>query len=90
MSEPVSLHSPINASADAVVTGSLVVKTGLRELQGYSVTLAEAPAAGAAFVSATKSVDPNSGEGLLTISVWDSAYAPSVVATNVNWTALGK
>lgn len=84
-----STHLPEVAGDVATVTGSLVLDLptmGVRSCQCYSATLAATPAAGACFVDAKLSEDKTK----LTLAVYDSAYAPSVIATAVAWSALGK
>ena len=91
--EPVSPHSPIHAGAEVTIptSGSVVVSTGLRyPLQAYGIAMAQAPAAGAAFVSAIPEPDDKSGIAKLKLLSYESDYTAGTVACKVSWTALGK
>jgi len=92
MTFPKSTHLPEVAGDIVLVpsTGVLVVDTGLRSVQSFQVTLAQAAVADAASVAGVLS-DPAGGSTKLTINVVkaDGVTLGSVVA-KVAWVALGK
>lgn len=92
MSPPVSPHHPIHAGDIVSVTGTLVVDTGLREVQSFSVTAAQAQSINFLGVSAVLSTDKKT----LTLQAWKptSVSNPTPIAAtaavSVSWQALGK
>lgn len=84
-----STHLPEVAGDIVTFTGSLVIDLaalGVRECQAYDAHLAQAPAAGAAYLASVLSDDKKK----LTITAYDSAYAVAAIATKVSWHAFGK
>lgn len=86
-----SQQQPNFAFMDAVpITGTLVVKLGTFAPFGRTIKrtvtacLAQAPVAGAAYVTVAAGPTPDS----VTIKVWTSAFAASVTATTVNLIAV--
>lgn len=88
---PKSTHLPELAGAIDMVTGSLIVDTGLRNVQSFAVTLAQAPTATDASVAGLLAEPTPGGHQKLTlIVVAADGVTPGVTATKVSWTALGK
>jgi hypothetical protein len=91
MVAPNSPHIPEVAGEIVAVTGTLLVDTGLREIQTFSATLAQTSIAGAASVSVLPQAVSDGGHQKLLLQVWAADGAtPSAVAANVAWLALGK
>ena len=92
MSGNKSTHLPhVSGGIQAVPsTGSVVIDTGLRNVQGFSATLAQDAVATAASVS-FELADAEAGHVKATLKTWaaDGATAGSTAA-NVGWIALGK
>ena len=84
---PKSTHIPETAGAIETVTGSLVVDTGLRNVQSFAVTLASIPNANAASVAGTLADDKRT---LTLLVVKADGVTAGSVAASVAWTALGK
>lgn len=92
MTAPKSTHLPEVAGNIELVpdTGALVVDTGLRSVQSFSVTLAQAAAADAATVAGILA-DPAGGTTKLTINtVKADGVTLGSVAAKVAWLAIGK
>ncbi len=91
MSGKVSAHLPETAGGIETVTGTLVVDTGLRQIQGGAASMAQAHDAGSAGVSITFA-DKVAGQSIkATLAVWeDDGTTASSAATTVSWFALGK
>lgn len=78
---------PATASGVAEVTGAtLVVDTGLSEVDGAVVSLNEAPGAGAGDVF-TATVTASGSE--ITISIWQDDATAATEDTTVSWLAFG-
>lgn len=78
---------PATASGVAEVTGAtLVVDTGLSEVEGAVVSLNEAPGAGAGDVF-TATVTASGDE--ITISIWQDDATAATEDTTVSWFAFG-
>lgn len=88
-----STHIPEFAGDEVTVptAGSLVVDSGIREIQSATATLSQDAVANAASVSIEVGDAPAGGNHPLTIKTWkaDGATAGSVTA-KVMWMALGK
>lgn len=85
--KPNSTHLPEVAGAIETFTGSLVVDTGLREVQSFMVTMAKAPAAAAATPAGILSADKRT----LTLKVVKADGVTQADAeTDVAWVAFGK
>lgn len=67
------------------VTGSTVVNTGLAIVTGVVASLVTDPVAGAAYVTAVPGA-----AGTVTIKVFSSGFAASVIAVSVQWIASGE
>ena len=86
-----STHIPEYAGDIAEVTGSLIVDTGLREVQSFSATLATQSTATEASVDATLGEIEPGGTQKLTLETWAADGAtPGVNPVKVAWMALGK
>lgn len=93
MSLPVNPQSPILAGAQETIpaAGTLVVSTGLRyPLHSFGISMEDAPAAGAAFVSVTEEPADGSGIAKLKLWSWESDYTTGTAAVVVRWHAQGK
>jgi hypothetical protein len=68
-----------------------MIDTGLRNVQFFNVTLAQAAAAAAAGVSAVlQPIQPGYSQKLL-LQVWEDDFVtPAAVLANVSWSAVGK
>jgi len=92
MSLPVSPHHPIHSGDIVLVTGTLAVDTGQREVQSFSVTAAQDQSINFLGVSATLGSDKKT----LTLKAWKptSNSNPTPIAATaavlVSWQALGK
>ena len=84
---PCSTHLPEVVGAIETVTGSLVVRPGLRNIQTVAVTLMSAPAAAAASVAGVLSDD---GTQLSLRVVKADGVTPGDVAAKVAWLVVGK
>lgn len=86
-----STHLPEVSGGIAAVTGSLIIDTQLRNVQSFSVSLAQAASATEAIVTAVLS-DPEVGAAQkLTLQVWAvDGVTPGAAAVDVAWTAIGK
>lgn len=92
MTAPKSTHLPEVAGNIELVpnTGILIVDTGLRSVQSFAVTLAQAAQANAATVVGILS-DPAAGTTKLTINtVKADGVTLGSVAAKVAWLAIGK
>lgn len=91
MTDARSTHLP-EVSGDVVaVTGSLIVDTRLREVQSFSVALAQQASATEAIVDAVLGEIEPGGTQKLTIEVFAADGAtPGAAAANVAWMAFGK
>lgn len=89
MSGNVSPHHPLFAGkVETGITASVMVDTGLRDVQAFSVTLLTLPAATAAF---TYAVLDTTGETVkATIYIKTDAYADATTAVDLSWLALAK
>lgn len=88
---PKSTHLPELAGAIEVVTGSLIVDTGLRNVQSFAVSLAQASTATEAGAAGALAYPPVGGHQQLAISVVAADGAtPGVNPVKVSWMALGK
>ena len=92
MTSPKSTHLSEVAGAIEEITGSLIVDTGLRDVQSFTASFAQA------LTVATKEailgwefepVVPGTTQKVL-ISTYLLAGTPGVEATKVSWTAIGK
>jgi len=93
MSFPKSTHLPEVAGDIALVpaTGVLIVDTGLRSVQSFTVTLAQAAAADAASVAGILGDPLSGGNTKLTINtVKADGVTLGSVAAKVAWLAIGK
>lgn len=90
MSENRSTHLPAVAGGIETVTGTLVIDTGLREVQAIAHGLAQDAVATAASTSVTLAAAVG-GRVKATLKVWkaDGATAGDTAA-KVSWIALGK
>lgn len=87
-----STHLPHVSGGIAAVpsSGSLVVNTGLRNVQAITATLVQDASANVAGVSIELS-DPVAGHVQATIKTWeDDGTTAGSSAANVSWIALGK
>ena len=88
---PKSTHIPEVAGAVELVTGSLTVETGLREIQTFSVTMAQAPTATEASPAGVlEDVIPGKSQRLILKVVAADGVTPGVAMAKVAWLALGK
>lgn len=85
--DPKSTHIPAMAGDLETFTGSLVIDTGLREVQSFQVTLAQAPVANAASVAGVLSDDKRT---LTLLAVKADGVTAASVSSLVAWLALGK
>jgi len=91
MFSPKSTHLPEVAGAIEFVTGLLVVETGLRNIQSFTVSLAQLPSAAEALVSGVLGdVTPGSDQKLTLHVTAVDGVTPGIAPVKVNWTALGK
>jgi len=94
MSDPLSTHLPNVSGTTSTVpaaTGTLIVDTGVRDLQTFVCTLAQDAVANASSVSYALVAQAAGTTRKVTIKAWksDGATAASVVAL-VSWIAIGK
>jgi hypothetical protein len=89
MSGNVNPHNPIVAGGVTAIgtTGTVTVRTGLRDLQSWSVMHTVAPVADTAYIYANKRIV--GGEAFLDITVLDNGFGACSTATSVVWIALG-
>jgi hypothetical protein len=86
-----STHIPEYAGEVVEVTESLIVDTGLREVQSFSVTLASQASATEAIVNGVLGPIIPGGTQILTLEVFaQDGATPGASAVNVAWMALGK
>lgn len=86
-----STHIPEYAGDMVDVTGSLIVDTGLREVQSFSVTLAAQASATEAIVDGVLGAIEPGGTQKLTLEVFaEDGATPGASAVKVAWMALGK
>lgn len=86
-----STHIPEYAGDVVWVTGSLVVDTGLREVQSFSASLATQATATEAIVDAVLGEIIPGGTQKLTLEVFAvDGVTPGAAAVKVSWMALGK
>lgn len=86
-----STHIPEYAGDVVEVTGSLIVDTGLREVQAFSATLAAQSSATEAIVDAVLGAIEPGGTQKLTLEVFAvDGTTPGASAVKVAWMALGK
>jgi hypothetical protein len=86
-----STHIPEYAGDVVEVTGSLVVDTGLREVQAFSATLAAQASATEAIVDAVLGDVVPGGSQSMTLEVFAvDGVTPGAAAVKVAWMALGK
>lgn len=86
-----STHIPEFAGDVVEVTGTLIVDTGLREVQAFSATLATQSTATAAIVDAVLGAVKPGGTQSITLEVFAADGAtPGAAAVKVSWMALGK
>lgn len=86
-----STHIPEYAGDVVEVTESLIVDTGLREVQSFSVTLASQSSATEAIVNGVLGPIIPGGTQKLTLEVFaQDGATPGASAVNVAWMALGK
>lgn len=91
MSSPRSTHLPEVAGAIETVTGSLIVDTGLRDVQAFAVTMAQAPTANEAIVAGVlQDVLPGEHQKLQLLVMKVDGVTPGAAAAKVCWTAIGK
>ena len=84
---PRSTHLPEVAGAIEDVTATLVVPVGIREIQSFSVSLAQDPTAAEAIAVGVLSEDKRE----LTLKVFaPDGVTPGMAAAKVAWLALGK
>lgn len=69
--------------------GTLIIDTGLRELIGFSCSLAEDAASTAASVSWELVALVPGGTQKVTLKLWESDATVGTTAAKVSWTALG-
>lgn len=91
MTDARSTHMPGWSGGIAEVTGSLIVDTQLRDVQFFSVTLAEAASATEAIVNGVLGDPEVGGHQKLTLQVFavDGA-TPGASAVKVSWAAHSK
>jgi hypothetical protein len=91
MPAPLSTHLPHVSGATATVTGTLIVDTGLRDLQHFVCSLAQDAGANASSVSFALVAQTAGRNRSVTLKVWkaNGATAGSVAAL-VSWIAIGK
>jgi len=86
-----STHIPEYAGDIVEVTGSLIIDTGLREVQSFSATLATQSTATDAIVDAVLGDIEPGGTQKMTLEVFAvDGVTPGVTAVKVAWMALGK
>lgn len=86
-----STHIPAFSGTIEAVTGTLVVDTGLREVQSITASLAEDSVSDGAGVSIEPMAVVGGATVKATISVWAAdGTTPSSTETNVGWMALGR
>jgi hypothetical protein len=86
-----STHIPEYAGEVVEVTESLIVDTGLREVQSFAVTLASQASATEAIVNGVLGPIIPGGTQKLTLEVFaQDGATPGASAVNVAWMALGK
>ena len=86
-----STHIPEYAGDIVDVTGSLIVDTGLREVQSFSVSLAQQASATEAIADGVLGDIEPGGTQKLTLEVFAADGAtPGAAAAKVSWMALGK
>ncbi|UCF48286.1 MAG: hypothetical protein JSU89_14140 [Myxococcales bacterium] len=91
MVAPKSTHLPEVSGATELVTGSLIVDTGLRDLQTVVATLAAVAVATEATVSVTLEDLVPGATRKIKLQVWNADGAtPGASEVAVNWLALGK
>lgn len=84
---PKSTHLPEVAGAIEAVTATLVVDTGIRQVQAFNVCMAQDPTAAEAIVAGVLDAEKRK----LTIKVFaPDGVTPGVAAAQVSWTAIGK
>jgi len=90
-SNPKNSHLP-EMSGDIVgVTGELLVDTGLRKVQSFSTSLAQASVAAEATVGGVLQAPEPGGTYKLLLQVWNAdGVTPGVAETMVAWTAMGE
>jgi hypothetical protein len=92
MPAPLSTHLPqVSGGTTAAFTGTLVVDTGLRDLQSFACSLAQDAVANASSVSYALVSQVAGTTRKVTIKAWkaDGATAASVSAI-ASWLAIGK
>jgi hypothetical protein len=92
MSDPKSTHLPeVSGAIESIGTsGSLIVDTGLRKVQSFTVTMASTPAAAAASCAGVLS-DPANGTTKLTLKVVKAdGVTAADAASKVAWVAIGQ
>jgi len=90
MTAPKSPHIPEVAGAIATVTGTLLVDTGLREIQSFSVSLAQATGTATAVVTAVVQAVAAGQTAKLLLQAWeDDTTTASSAAAQVAWLAIG-
>ena len=92
MSAPLSTHIPqMSGGITEAFTGTLIVDTGLRDLQSFTCSLAQDAVANASSVSWELVTQAAGTTRKVTIKAWkaDGATAASVSAIS-SWNALGK
>ena len=86
-----SNHLPEVAGAIETVTGSLIVETGLRNVQSFTVSLAQTPTATETVVAGILGeVLPGSDQKMTLKVMHADGTTPSASPAKVSWTAIGK
>jgi hypothetical protein len=84
---PKSTHLPEVAGAIEDVTATLVVETGIRQVQSFTVSLAQDPTAAEAIAVGVL----DEAKQKITLKVFaPDGVTPGVAAAKVGWTAIGK
>lgn len=92
MPDPLSTHMPnVSGGTTAAFTGTLIVDTGVRDLQSFTCTLAQDAVANASSLSYALVAQAAGTTRKVTIKAWkaDGATAASVTAI-ASWLAIGK
>lgn len=91
MTDSLSTHLPAVSGGIESVTGTLVVDTGLRNVQTIVACAGEDHTADVGGVSVTIAAVVGGGTVKATLSVWEDDQAtPGTAATAVHWMAIGK
>jgi hypothetical protein len=91
MTDARSTHLPEVSGGIESVTATLIVDTRLREVQSFSVSLAQQSVAAEAIVDGVLGAIEPGGTQKLTLQVFNAdGVTPGVAAVDVAWMAIGK